>query len=175
MKRLSRRQLVKALREGGKVERAHTHAHIGSYTVGQHSFDLACILIALKPEPPSAALLRAALTHDVPERWIGDSPAWAKWASPNLRKCLDELERRVVAALGIGERLTKLESKWLRAADRLELWIWAHEQVRMGNLGADQILDNLEGYFEREPPPDELREFMTWYASDKARSPDALP
>lgn len=167
-------QLIKQLREAGAVKRCHTHAG-PTYNIAEHSFGVASILIALMPQRPSAELLRAALTHDVPERWTGDTPAWAKWASPELARALEALEERILESLGLEEELTPYEARWLKAADSLELWLWCKEQAGLGWTWAGAIIENLEAHLGRNPPPPEVLTFMDWHRQHPGSLPDALP
>jgi len=157
-------QKVKELRAAGKVERCHTTPHFGSYTVGQHSFDVAMLILTLHPSP-NFRLVRAALYHDCHERWIGDVPTPTKETDPAIRRSLKKLERQCERALGIAAHLhaglTKEEKRWLKAADRVELWLWAIEQINMGNQEAYTIKRDLERFFE--DLPEELHNFVHNY------------
>ena len=130
---MSRTNKVLALREGGNVRRAHTIPHRDEYTVGKHSYDVACIILALHPSP-SAELLRACLLHDVPERWVGDIPATAKWYNIRIGEAFDEAERAVQLKWDIEVELNEEDLAWLHAADRVEFWLWCHDQLNSGNL-----------------------------------------
>ena len=165
--------LVKALREGAAVQRCHTHDG-PRYTVGEHSAGVAYLLLALMPTPPSADLLSAALLHDIPERWTGDVPAWAKWSSPELARALEALEARILNSLGLeAPRLDSFELHWLKAADSLDLWLWCKNQQRRGFSWAGSITENLEGHLERNPPPSQITDFMHWYRQHPEGLPDA--
>ena len=144
-------ELIGCLREAGSVERCHTIQHHGSYSVGRHSWDAAALLLVLHPSP-SVALVRAVLWHDVAERWTGDVPAIAKWDEPKLVQLLVQLEERVFDRLGLAGLLSSLSEEdavWLDAVDKLELWLWANEQLRMGNRNAETVLSNLRSWFHR--------------------------
>lgn len=167
--------LVKAFREGAAVQRCHTHDS-PRYTVGEHSAGVAYLLLALMPTQPSADLLKAALLHDIPERWTGDAPAWAKWSSPELARTLKELEARICDRLGISfDHLSQEEERWLKATDSLELWLWCKGQRVRGFSWAGSIIENLEKHLEANPPPKQITDFMTWYRQHPEGLPDGLP
>ncbi len=131
-------QRILTFREGGRVTRAHTFPHIGHYDVAQHSYNALSLLLLLYPKgaQPSLGLIKAVLWHDVPERWTGDVPAPAKWASPELKDLLDALEEKVLEKLDIPNLfkvLTQEEKDWLLGVDLLELYIWSVEQGMYGN------------------------------------------
>lgn len=142
---ISRREKLirlKARREGGAVERCHTVPHSGGYTNGHHSYNLAQIILTFHPDP-SLNLIRASLDHDVPERWVGDTPATAKWNNPALKQALMEAEAKVEKRLGLDYKLTENEVRWLKAADILEIYIWAKEQCALGNLCTQTVVSNV--------------------------------
>lgn len=142
---------LKARREGGMVERAHTVPHHGSYSVAAHSYNVAQIIITFHGNP-SVELICAALDHDVPERWVGDTPSCAKWLSPDLKDSLKVAEEAVEDRFRIGHALTFEERRWLRAADILELYLWAQEQVFAGNRFCQSVIDNIDGYLSEQMP-----------------------
>jgi 5'-deoxynucleotidase YfbR-like HD superfamily hydrolase len=156
------------------VERAHTLPHHGSYSVGKHSFDAVSLLLVLHPNP-SLSLVKAVLWHDVAERWTGDVPATAKWSSPQLKSCLEELEDGINDKLQIpyGWNLTQKETWWLRSVDRIELLLWAKEQVMLGNENAKCVVNNLAEWFRNNPVPDECQAFLE--AQRTERTPDEIP
>lgn len=156
--------LVRCLREAGAVERCHTLPHCGSYTVGQHSFDAVSLLLVLHPNP-SLDLIKAVLWHDVAERWTGDVPAVAKWDDPELSRLLVALEERVFQKLGVQSpnNLSEQDHQWLEAVDKLELWLWAKGQLRMGNQNAAIVFRNLEPWFERTEVPPAVLQLMCNY------------
>jgi len=157
-------ELARCLREAGAVERCHTLPHCGSYTVGQHSFDALSLLLVLHPDP-TVDLIKAVLWHDVAERWTGDVPAVAKWDDPELGRLLDQLEARIFAKLGIPHvvLLSKSDHQWLEAVDKLELWLWAKSQLRMGNENATVVLENLGRWFDANEVPPAVIKLMCQY------------
>ena len=151
---------VREMRAASRVERCHTTPHYGSYTVGQHSYDMANLLLILHPDP-SVKLLKAALWHDLHERWTGDVPTTTKQADPEIRRRLQVLEMRCNVHLGIAAVLTPDEHRWLKAVDRIDLWLWAEEQFQMGNREALTIKYDVETSFG--DMPDECKKFVEEY------------
>lgn len=160
------------LREASKVERAHTLPHHGSYTDGQHSYDATMLYLTLCPEP-SFRVVKAILSHDAGERWCGDLPAPAKWSDGEMSKRHEMLERRCLDHLGLAVQLSPEEGIWLKAVDTLELWLWAHEQMAMGNANAACVIGNLNSFFMRNRLPDPVVAFIKDY--EWTRTPDEIP
>jgi 5'-deoxynucleotidase YfbR-like HD superfamily hydrolase len=127
-------------RAGGAVQRCHTVRHLGSYSVAEHSWGVAMLLLHLYPDHPN--LLKYALVHDIPESLTGDVPSPAKSAD------LDQevLENTILTRFDLPclKDMTDDERVILNSCDRLELWIWAVEQLAMGNLFAKEITQNIE-------------------------------
>lgn len=138
------------VRQGGAVERAHTTPHHGSYSVAAHSWGVAQIILALHPEP-SLRLVRAALDHDVTERWLGDLPSQLFDKSLTLRAMVEDahLEAAVRIWGTEGEPLSAIESHWLRSADSLELLLWAFDQAEMGNGAVEKMIERLRARFRQ--------------------------
>ena len=108
-----------AIREGGQTKRCHTMQYLHPYNVAIHSYNALSLLTLLYLDgKPSINLVKAVLWHEVPERWTGDVPSPAKWASSNLKEALDLLEKKILIALDISDafqQLTNEELQWLSA------------------------------------------------------------
>ncbi len=165
---------VRAIREAGHVRRCHTLPHVGHYDVANHSWQALALLHALHPNP-SRELIWALAFHDVAERFTGDVPAPAKWGSPELVTALRELEFRIDRALGIRFELTEEDSRWLDAIDRLELLLWAEDQLAMGNKNAEQCGNLIRLWFRKrwESLPLPVAQFISGYTW--SRSNEQLP
>lgn len=158
-------QKVIALREGGQTMRAHTRPYLGYYDVAMHSYNATNLLFMLYPKEPSMDLVKAVMWHDIAERWTGDTPAPAKWASKLLKSLLDSLEEQVYEQLGLLEpfkNLTEDELNWLSAVDLLELYIWSKEQKAMGNSNAEYMTRRIIKLFEERghKTPTEVTKFF---------------
>lgn len=173
MKPLTRVQRVLAMREASAIERAHTIRHHGSYTDGQHSFDMLTLTLELREET-SAALMRAIIYHDLPERWIGDMPHPAKYELPGMVEHIHQLEDKINRCMDWGELLTDEETTWLHTIDRLEFLLWADDQVQMGNRHLEDVLERCWNWFEGyKTASDPIAVFLQEYKWQ--RTPDSFP
>lgn len=123
---------IQALREAGHVKRGHNLRFIGHYDVAQHSWQATMLLYCFHPNP-SPALIKAVMFHDVGERYVGDLPAPAKFASEQLAEIHGDLELKALEVLGARVELTDEEAVWAKAVDCLELLLWCEDQLNMGN------------------------------------------
>lgn len=145
---------VHALREASHVTRCHTIPHHGTYTVGQHSFDMLTLLFLLYPGgAPSLALVKAVVYHDFAERWTGDVPAAAKLSDGNLAKRIDLTEQKVLRTIGAHVEIEPEDRVWLNALDKLELYLWATDQIHLGNSNLQPLIADLREFFCTVPTP----------------------
>ena len=111
----------------GRVMRWHTNPRMSSTQdrLDGHHARVAQIILEHHPEP-SAALLRAALTHDAGEMDVGDLPGDMKRQMPDVaeRHALVEAVSRDLIA-GVFPDLSEIDQTWLRWADRLDAYLWA--------------------------------------------------
>lgn len=119
------------------VKRFHTLPFIGEQTIADHSWGVAVIVAHLaQGRDPSRvlAMVLEALYHDVPERWVGDTPGDIKATDRAIHDALGDAERRVVDTLFGGPiPLTPEEAATVKMADSLDL-IWvAGRQGMLGN------------------------------------------
>jgi len=139
-------------RLGLKVQRCHGIPHQGSYSVGEHVSGMMLLAWHLYPED-FAALAPVILGHDIGEGWLGDIPSPTMRYVPGLRDAMEKLEGAVVASIGLPTEhglSPELYAK-LRAIDRLELLMWAMEQVMVGNAYAQGCIDELAIYLGANP------------------------
>lgn len=162
---MNRDERIKVILEAGYVERAHTLSHIGSYTVGQHCYGVASLILQLYTGEPSMELIRAALWHDTAERHLGDCPATAKWNNKRFAAAHQDAEQEIMDGIGIKFTLTREEYWWLKSIDRLELDIWAQHQVNLGNRYAELVSTNVWKWFKdnEENIPEEVQSFRKRY------------
>lgn len=165
-------QRVLMARECSHVERAHTLPHHGSYTNGQHSFDMMLLAYELMPVVTRNVML-AIMFHDLPERWTGDCPSPAKESDGELGKRLAQAESRIARKLGWEVELTNDEREWVKALDRLELLLWAHDQVHMGNQNAVAVIGRLASWFMHNRVPEPVARFIKDFKW--TRTPEHLP
>ena len=138
-------------RAGGQVERCHIVPHQGGYSNAGHSYNVAQIIRSFHPSA-SLELIGAALDHDVAEYWTGDIPSTAKKQSQLFSEGFIDLENFVEDRLAMMPALDQEERRWLHAADITELFLWAQDQIAMGNRFAEQVVRNLEAYLQRKGP-----------------------
>ena len=167
-------QRILAAREASAVERSHTIKHLGSYTNGQHSFDMLTLTLELRKET-SAELMKAIVYHDLPERWLGDMPKSAKGQAPDLTERIYELEAEIDTHMGWTVDLTAEEERWIHAIDRVEFLLWADDQVQMGNRHLEAMLERCYQWFEHnvERCPVVILDFLSSYKWQ--RTPDIFP
>lgn len=152
---------IMAMREGGAVERCHTIPHIGEYSNAKHSFNAACLILVLHPEP-NLELVKAVMLHDIPERWLGDLPAPAKWYNESLNREYEFAEQcvRTHWAVDFGP-LTEEEKQWLDGVDKLEFYLWCWDQYKFGNQHICRAMEAVTGWFEQNMAqvPDPIWDF----------------
>lgn len=170
---MDKQQKVRVAREAGHVERCHNTFHHGEYSDGLHSYHVVSLLLILHPSP-RVELLKAALWHDMPERFLGDLPAPAKWYNPELNREYLAAEEEVLAHFGepgLFEVLTVAEKQWLHACDRLELLLWCEDQLAAGNQHVKNIHGNVKAWFDSRIQnglvPLEVASFLADYAWDR--------
>lgn len=158
---MSLRDRIQAVRQGGEVKRCHTFPIIGEYTNAQHQWGAVSLLLMLHPNP-SLNLIKAVQFHDIGEHWYGDMPANAKWELPQaMGHMLEELEQKTVRQL-IGPEhkgLDDEEQMWLIGLDKLELYIWAQDQVQnLGNRRAMIVAERLRNWSLKQDAQNSLPE-----------------
>jgi hypothetical protein len=164
--------LVQRLREASHVERSHTMPHHGSYTVGQHSFDMLTLLLMLYPDCRRELML-AVMFHDVAERWTGDVPHTAKESDGEFGKRLAIVEARVMKALGLVIDLTEMERFWLKGLDVVEYLLWCKDQLAMGNQNVMASFGATMSWLQHNKIPVPLAQFVGEH--QWTRTPDQFP
>lgn len=131
----------------GEVIRFHTERMLTRQTVGSHSWRVATIITLVHPNP-SANLLKAALFHDVAERWTGDIPSPAKWEWETLKRgaIVSTSHVELVLKLPTGQ-LTPEEQMWLKGADFLDLLLHLRDELSMGNSTVAATATRAQEYF----------------------------
>jgi 5'-deoxynucleotidase YfbR-like HD superfamily hydrolase len=146
---------ITAIRTGGEVERCHGIRHQGSYSNAAHTWGVLVLLHVLWPED-FPRLAAAVLYHDVPEAWVGDIPAPTKRYNQVVKMALELMEYDIFKMLGLpdADALPPPDLAKVKAADRLELYFWAKEQVAQGNQHAEGVLKELDQFFELDGLPE---------------------
>jgi 5'-deoxynucleotidase YfbR-like HD superfamily hydrolase len=112
--------------------------------------------------------------HDTPERFTGDIPATAKWASPELKSLLTDLELRVAEHYDIKVPLTRDEYMWLSCIDKLELLLWANEQKVRGDNRFEDMRQKIVKWFTEREVPVQINRILETY-NPTARLRDGIP
>jgi 5'-deoxynucleotidase YfbR-like HD superfamily hydrolase len=129
------------IQEGGAVQRFHVRPGVTVNTDAEHSWGVAMLCCLLSSAPgPSATLLLAALTHDLGEQYVGDTPAPAKWAS-GTAEALEKAENDVLAhyELSFQPYLSKYELRLLKMADALDGMLHCCREAALGNRTVSPI------------------------------------
>lgn len=130
---------------GGNTRRYHTMRTVMEDTVGHHSYNVACIIMHLRPDC-RAVLLRAALKHDMAEHMVGDMPAPTKRAMPDyvndagqsrtFREVFGEYEESRALEYGVAleeGQLTEGERWVLKLADAMDGMRFCIQERQLGN------------------------------------------
>jgi 5'-deoxynucleotidase YfbR-like HD superfamily hydrolase len=136
-------------RQAGGVKRCHTTPYAGSYTVSEHTCQMLFLLDVLCPKAP-LRLWRAILHHDLHEYYTGDLPSSVRVVDPELRAAFEGAGEVVSEHFGwsTAADLSEDERRWLKALDCLELFLWCHDELNMGNDHAFPILEFLIAWFD---------------------------
>lgn len=131
-------------RAGGAVQRCHTVRHVGEYSNAQHQWGAAMLLWHLYDPDTASRLVWYVLAHDVPEGLVGDTPSTFKTHEH------DSFEYYINNAFRLPpvSDLSDNDKHILHSVDKLELHLWAMEQRALGNLFAQEIIDNQTPAFE---------------------------
>ena len=124
--------------ESSNVSRFHAVPGLAPQTIAQHSWGVAMLCQYFNPDC-SKDLILAALTHDCTEMVTGDTPATAKWESPELKALLDKIESEVEQEWGIQFSLNILDKRLLKLCDGLEGMNYCLERRKLGELEASVV------------------------------------
>lgn len=131
---------LRTLRDAGAVTRFHT-SRIRPQRLSEHSHGVAEIILAIRPSA-EAALLVAALRHDVYELFTGDVPAPTKWDYPDLSYELSEVELKLDERYQLIPALSVGDACLLKWADMMELILYTFEELKGGNHYAEALMRN---------------------------------
>lgn len=158
-------------RAGARVERAHGIPHHGSYDNGTHTHGVLMLLYYLFPEHFSR-LAAVTMAHDLPEAWFGDLPAPTMRYVPGLKDTANRIETALNHSMGMPAEadLSMEDLAMLKACDRLELYLWAREQLLFGNRFVGETLTELRRFFRETPLPPAAQAFF-----EEAEASELLP
>jgi len=141
-------------RWAGQVTRYHTWPRIREQSVGEHSWQVMRILLAIWPDAPRHMLLHC-LTHDVGEMVSGDPPYPVKKNNPVLKEEMDRIERDAHLSMCIPwsfpppSSLTENEYKIFKLCEFIEMWEWAIFEMDLGNSHAELVKDRCRKAMEK--------------------------
>lgn len=165
---------VLRLREAGHVERCHTIPHHGSYPVGLHTFHMLAMLVVLHPDP-HPLLFQAIIYHDVHERWTGDVPPVVRRLVPEFAASYDSACTKIEKAADCPNVFLSSDGRmWIRALDRLEFFLWCHDQVNLGNQHVAECMGEITRWLQdnRAEMPEPCRDFFDnfeWKRTDEMK------
>lgn len=135
-----------------QVKRYHVYPVLREQTIGEHSFNIIQIIDEIFFHHPSCArLMRAALHHDMGEIRSGDIPFGAKKSfSEATRAEIADVEEEGINNMKIKQPLlNKEEEDILKFCDLAEMWLFALQELAMGNRLAQPIRDATEAELNR--------------------------
>ena len=151
-----------AAREAGQVKRFHTFPTITQQTVGEHTFNMLCMLfqfcVEVRRQVPSTNLIQAVMYHDIGERWVGDVPATARWHNEEFKSVVDNYEEKLRNKMGFSVQLTDEETRILKFLDSLDCLLWAVHEENLGNKYASEIQKRCLGALDQY---EEYKDFVT--------------
>lgn len=132
-------------RMAGRVLRYHTWPHIRPQTVGEHSWQVARILLSIHPLA-SRDLLVHTVVHDMGELRTGDLPYPVKADNPPLQAIMDDLEYDAMAEICSNWEIQapmigELDRWAFKLAEFIEMAEWGMEEALMGNQFARLVAD----------------------------------
>lgn len=150
-------------RNAGHIVRLHTVRGANArQTIAAHSWGVAMLVMAVAPTN-NAAMVRAALLHDVPEIETGDIPAPAKWHNEDLSAALRRMEDEFLDRYGLHVELTPAEEKIVKWCDTAELVLHSLECVEDGNDAMIAVLHNAMVFLRNIPRSTaEMNEVYEW-------------
>ena len=128
---------------GGAVKRFHTKQTIQTQNNAAHQWGVAHIVNSVYPEA-SKDLIIAAIYHDSHEIRTGDIPAPIKEKSPVMQEAVEILEEEINTTYNFMPKLNKEEEAVLKAADYFELYLFAIQEINMGNKSLQHIRTQFE-------------------------------
>lgn len=131
------------LRDYGHTKRAHCVKTVHTQSVAEHSHGVALFCAQLCGGQPSAALLLAALYHDLPECVTGDVPATAKWHNEKLADALELAENEFMDDNNLQIALSSDEQLILKLADLLDLGFYCIDELMYGNRHVESMYHNV--------------------------------
>lgn len=155
------------LLEAGHVQRLHTCPTIHGRSVAHHSYNIMLMLDWVYEGNPPMRIMRAAMYHDLHEKYLGDIPSPIK-ENPAIREGLRAVEDEINQQMGINYELDENENTILKALDGLEFMFYLLQERRLGSLNNS---DTFARAYNLYPVPNEPKRLLaihkyivnTWY------------
>jgi len=131
-------------RRSGRITRYHTWPRIQQQSVGEHSWQVMRIILAIWPDADRDLLIHT-VTHDVGEIATGDLPFPAKARDPELKKKIDDAEKSTHLRMSMPwslpapKALSPEQMTVFKLAEYIEMWEWALDDMDMGNSNAELV------------------------------------
>lgn len=134
-------------RAAGEIRRYHTWSVNRDQSVGEHSWQIMRIMLAVWPRCPRRLLIHAVI-HDMPES-AGDIPYPFKLLFPDLKKAMTHAETHVSSEQmknGRPEipRLSPYEHLVFKLCEWVEMWEFGLHEFNMGNKYAQLLIDRMQ-------------------------------
>lgn len=132
-------------RRAGQVTRYHTWPRLREQSVGEHSWQVQRILLAVWPDAPRHLILHC-MTHDVGESVSGDPPYPIKALNVDLKKACDRIEREAHLMMTVdwylpsATLLSDFESHVFKICEFVEMWEWGLFEQSLGNQNAELVV-----------------------------------
>lgn len=136
------------LRAGGYTRRYHGWRTLKDDPVGQHSYNVANIILVLRPDCRKE-LVVAGVRHDSAEWRTGDVPADVKRTVPGLKEAMDAAELKEFRMVGLDDPTLKLrpDEYWvLKLADYFDGMMYCLQERQMGNTLMDGVFGRYSSY-----------------------------
>lgn len=128
---------IQQARHSSKVRRFHTCVVSKEEAVGEHSANVANLVLILTDGAASKGLIVAALTHDMGEAMTGDIPSPVKrQLGVEASEAISQIENRAVIRIHpylYDYTLTDEEHTILKVADNLDGLLKCLDELYMGN------------------------------------------
>lgn len=143
-------------RRAGQVTRYHTWPRLREQSVGEHSWQVQRILLAVWPDAPRHLILHC-MTHDVGESVSGDPPYPIKALNVDLKKACDRIEREAHWMMAVdwwlpsSVQLSDFEAYVFKLCEFIEMWEWGLFEMDLGNQHAQLVVERcVDGMMARE-------------------------
>jgi len=133
------------MRLAGRVQRYHTWPHIKEQSVGEHSWQLLRILMAVWPDVPDY-VMKYVVLHDVGEHHVGDIPFPVKLDNPSLKDVMNKLESEAASRMLVEwsmqpvHALQEADARVVKICELIEMAEWGAEEWLMGNKFAALVM-----------------------------------